>query len=546
MNDDTKVQKGIKDINQAFKERDYQAKAKQAGIPYVNLINVPINSDLALIVPEAMARGAQLAVFFKNGNKLRVAVTDTENIKTKGLIQALQEKKYEVFLNICSPESIENAHRIYFRANRKKQTPIKNKVQETGIKTVEEEVHDLENLKNQIESANYDQALNIVQVGAYRTHSSDIHFQPEVGSVLVRFRIDGVLRPVFSLSQKIYEGIIKEVKHLSHLKLNVSIIPQDGQYSFKINERQINVRVSILPSHYGEACVMRLLDSEKNFLSFEELGYSGSGLEYIQEASGLPHGLVLITGPTGSGKTTVMYSLLQTIDTRAKKVITLEDPVEYNLEGITQSQVSPENGYDFSDGLRAILRQDPDVIMVGEIRDLETAETAAQASLTGHLVLATLHTNSAVESIPRMVNMGVKSFILAPALELIVAQRLVRKLCDGCVKARPITAKEQEHVQEALNSIAAKGIHFPALPAQLREAVGCQACGSTGYSGQTAITEVLRFDQGLKNLILQDRPMPEVYDYITKTSKMLTLHEDGILKAISGVTTLDEVYRVAA
>ncbi len=290
---------------------------------------------------------------------------------------------------------------------------------------------------------------------------------------------------------------------------------------------------------------MRLLDAEKAGIPLEELGFEGEALKNMQESIGLTHGMVLVTGPTGSGKTTTLYTMLQQIDTAAKKVITLEDPIEYNLPGISQSQVAEDKDYDFASGLRAILRQDPDVIMVGEIRDLETAETAAQASLTGHLVISTLHTNSAVESIPRLVNMGLKSFILAPALDLIVAQRLVRKLCPECSKMEPITDSERQHIEETLAASKAKGVEVPSVPAELKHAVGCDRCGDTGFQGQISISEVLRFDQGLRNAILENKPMPEIYEYIDKNCKMLTLHEDGILKVVKGVSTLEEVERVA-
>ncbi|MBU1934907.1 GspE/PulE family protein, partial [Patescibacteria group bacterium] len=331
-----------------------------------------------------------------------------------------------------------------------------------------------------------------------------------------------------------------------HLKLNVTNVPQDGQYSFIINKRKINVRVSILPSHYGETCVMRLLDSEKTFQDLGKLGFEGEPLKHLQEAIQLPHGMILVTGPTGSGKTTTMYSMLQSVDTKAKKVVTIEDPIEYNLDGITQSQVNPDVDYNFVVGLRAILRQDPDVIMVGEIRDLETAETAAQASLTGHLVITTLHTNSAIESISRMTNMGVKSFILAPAVDLIIAQRLVRTLCPHCAESKPVTETEKEHIQKAIESIQAKGLEAPKMPTELKHPVGCDACSETGYIGQIAISEVLRFTQELRNLILENKPMSEIFGYVGQHSKMLTLQEDGVLKVIRDLTTLDEVYRVAA
>jgi len=542
----TKVQNEIKNINQEFKEREVQANAKKLELPYVNLINVPINPDFARFLAQEDAEKANVAIFFKVGKKIKLAVSNPEDPDTKALIEKLKSDNYEVNVNLCSEESVKSAQKIYFKDTYKKAESLETEISEKDMGSYTEEIKNLEQLRDKIEASTYDVALNLIQVGGYKTNASDIHFQPEEKYVLVRFRIDGVLKPVFNLSRKIYDGLTKEIKQLSSLKLNITNVPQDGQYSFIVNKRKINVRVSMLPSHYGETCVMRLLDSQKTFQAFEKLGFEGESLRNLEEAIQLPHGMILVTGPTGSGKTTTMYSMLQSIDTQAKKVITLEDPIEYNLEGITQSQVDYDADYNFATGLRAILRQDPDIIMVGEIRDLETAETAAQASLTGHLVITTIHTNSAVESIARLVNMGVKSFILAPAIDLIIAQRLVRKFCPDCVESKAITEIEKEHIQKAFDSLQAKELKAPQMPSKLNHPKGCEKCANSGFLGQIAVTEVLRFNQELRDLILENKPMPEIYDYIDKHLKMVTLHEDGVLKVIRGDTTLDEVYRVAA
>ena len=544
MPDQTKLAGGVKTLQQEAKEKAVQNKAKELDVPYVNLLTMPLNPDLAKVIPKEVAEAAGLAVFFQSGKKLRIAVVDLEE-KAQALIEKLRKDGYWAEVSLASEESIQAAHRIYFSKQYQKGEAVETDFKEEDLGSFAEEIADIQELKAKIEAATSDAALKYIQVGAYKTHSSDIHFQPEEKTVLIRFRIDGVLKPVFEIANKTYEGLIKEIKHLSHLKLNIINIPQDGQYSFLLNEHQINVRVSTLPTHYGEACVMRLLDPQKSAIPLEGLGFEGESLKNIQEAVQLTHGMILVTGPTGSGKTTTLYTMLQDIDTQAKKVITLEDPIEYNLPGISQSQIDEEQEYDFASGLRAILRQDPNVIMVGEIRDLETAETAAQASLTGHLVLSTLHTNSALESIPRLINMGVKGFILAPSLDLIVAQRLVRKLCPDCMESKPISESEKSHIAEALEKIKAKGIEAPAMPTELKSAKGCDKCSHSGYKGQVAIAEVLRFDRSLRNMILENKPMPDIYDYISKQCKMLTIREDGVFKVINGLTTLDEVERVA-
>ncbi len=539
----TKLSGGVATIHQEAKERAVQNKAKELDIPYVNLLTLPLNPDLANVVPKEDAEDAGLALFFQSGKKLRVAVVDL-NEKAQALIERLRKDGYWAEVSLCSEESLKNAHKIYFSKQYQKKEEVPKEFEEQDLGSFVEEIKGLQELKAKIEAASFDVALKYIQTGAYKTLSSDVHFQPEKERVLVRFRIDGVLKPVFEITRKAYDGIIKEIKYLSHLKLNITNIPQDGQYSFLINQRQINVRVSTLPTHYGEACVMRLLDAKMTSIPLKDLGFEGMALQHIQEAASLSHGMILVTGPTGSGKTTTLYTMLQSIDTKAKKVITLEDPIEYNLDDISQSQIDEDQEFDFAAGLRAILRQDPDVIMVGEIRDLETAETAAQASLTGHLVISTLHTNSAVESIPRLVNMGVKSFILAPALDLIIAQRLVRKLCE-CAETKQITESEKQHITQALEGIKKKDAEAPTLPNELKHAKGCEKCGNTGFKGQVAIAEVLRFDQGLRDMILENKPMPEIYAYVEPHSKMLSLLEDGILKVVRGITTLEEIDRVA-
>ncbi|MBN2087166.1 type II/IV secretion system protein [Candidatus Peregrinibacteria bacterium] len=543
---DFKSQTQVQDINQQFKERALQNKASEMNMPYVNLLTAPINSDFASFLSQKDSERANAAIFSKTGKKIRLAVIDPENEDTKAIVDQLKVAGYQVNVSLCSEESLKVAQKIYFTEKYAKKEKADSEVIEEDLGSFLQEIENLEQLRDKIENSTFDVALNLIQVGAYKTNASDIHFQPEENDVLIRFRIDGVLKSIFKITRHAYDGIMKEIKYLSDLKMNITNIPQDGQHSFIINKRKINVRVSLMPSHYGETCVMRLLDSKKSFITIDKMGFAGEALKNILEAVHLPHGMILVTGPTGSGKTTTLYSMLQSIDTNEKKVITLEDPIEYNLEGITQSQVDPEADYHFASGLRAILRQDPDVIMVGEIRDLETAETAAQASLTGHLVLTTLHTNSAVESIARLANMGVKSFILAPAMDLIIAQRLVRTLCPHCAELKPITETEKEHIQFSLQSIAEKGLEAPELPTELKHPVGCEKCAKTGFLGQIPVTEVLRFNQELRDLILENTPMPEIYSYITKNLKMVSMHEDGILKVIQGITTLDEVYRVAS
>lgn len=327
------------------------------------------------------------------------------------------------------------------------------------------------------------------------------------------------------------------------MKMNVTTIPQDGRYSFKINDRKVDVRVSSIPTQYGESFVCRLLDSGKSFLSFAELGFQGTYLEKMEKLPDLSHGMILVTGPTGSGKTTTLYSLLSRFNQPASKVITLEDPIEYHIEGISQSQIDESHGYNFADGLRTILRQDPDTVMIGEIRDLETANVAAQAALTGHVMLSTLHTNSAIESIPRLVNMGLPEFIVAPALHTIVAQRLVRKLCV-CATKRAMTPDETMKFTKDLEGIRVVLPSAPvtAVPAEILEAKGCELCSKTGYHGRLVIAEIVTIDADMQELILSKASAAKLYELARKKG-MISMQEDGVLKVLQGQTTMDEVFQ---
>ena len=377
-----------------------------------------------------------------------------------------------------------------------------------------------------------------------KTKASDVHYEPEDKDVQIRMRIDGVLHQVFKIRKKEYKHILNQVKYQAKMKINVSDVPQDGRYDFNYNERMVDVRVSVIPTEDSESVVCRFLDSGKKFSSFEDLGFEGEYLEKMKELQKLSHGMILVTGPTGSGKTTTLYSLLQGFNTPEKKIITLENPIEYHIDGIIQSQINEKGDYNFAKGLKAILRQDPDIVMIGEIRDLETAETAAQAALTGHVLLATLHTNSSVESIPRLMNMGLEPFVTAPSLDTLIAQRLARKVCDKCGKKRPITEQEKKEFEDTFEELKKHSPNkVPATPTEVAEAVGCDACSQTGYLGRTVIAEIVTIDDEMKELILQKSSVSKILETARKKG-MLLMKEDGLIKVAKGHTTMQEIQRV--
>jgi type II secretory ATPase GspE/PulE/Tfp pilus assembly ATPase PilB-like protein len=377
-----------------------------------------------------------------------------------------------------------------------------------------------------------EEALNLLDIGAIKTKASDIHYEPSELETVVRFRIDGILHIVFTLPNDTYHRIADQIKFKSGMQLNINAIPQDGRYVFTFNERKIAVRVASIPTPYGESFVCRYLPSDVKALTLEELGFQGQALKALQDATKISQGMVLVTGPTGSGKSTTLYSMLNLMNSPEKKTITLEDPVEYYIRGVVQSQISEKSGYSFAAGLRSILRNDPNIVMLGEIRDLETAQTATQAALTGHVLLSTLHTNSALEAIPRLTNMGLAPFMIAPALNTVVAQRLVRKICPKCSTLDPILDAEKKEFDTEKISI----------PEKIPHAHGCDECSNTGYVGRLVIAEAITIDDEIKNLILTNASLTEI-EAVALKKGMTKLKQDGLNKVAQGLTTLEEVFR---
>lgn len=533
-------------INRSFKERAAIQRAKELNLPYIDISATPINPDLLRIVSPEMAASALLMPFFRIGKKLRLAVVDPEKAETKAAIQTLQNAGYEVNLNIATADGILEANKLYATNQYKVKTQISTQLSEEKIKVYEEEIKQLADLKTRLASLSSEEAVYLINVGALKTGASDIHYEPEEKFIRLRFRIDGVLHEIFQIEKSTYNNIVNQIKYQSKMKLNINNEPQDGRYSFMVNERKVDVRVSALPTEYGETFVCRLLDSGRHLITFEELGFWDKNFEKIEHLTKISHGMILITGPTGSGKTTTLYTMLDKFNKPQSKVITLEDPIEYHLPGISQSQINEKRGYDFSNGLRAILRQDPDVVMLGEIRDLETAETAAQAALTGHVLLSTLHTNSALETVPRLVNIGLAPFMIAPALNTIIAQRLVRKICPNCQELKPVPQSEIEEINRMLEGMKlVQPTLAVEIPKELPIGKGCDICNQTGYKSRIAIVEILDIDFEMKDLILNKASSTKLIE-AARRKGMLTMREDGILKVLKGITTLEEVHRVTA
>ncbi len=396
-------------------------------------------------------------------------------------------------------------------------------------------------VKSDIAGAHTDQALEDITVGSLSLWSSDIHYEVREDDIIVRFRIDGILADVMVLSKQEYRLMLERLKYAAGLKLNLIDIPQDGKYSLNLWEKKIDVRVSILPTKYGENIVCRVLDASKAIIDFDQLGFFWTTKRIIKKAISKKNGMILVTGPTGSGKTTTLYTMLSQLNTRDKKTITIEDPVEYELPGVIQSEVDESKGFTFEWGLRAMLRQDPDVIMVGEIRWLETLETATAASLTGHLVLSTLHTKSAAETLDRLLNMGMKPYIMASALDTIVAQRLVRKLCDHCKVEKEKTDIETGLIWDMMQEIGMKSVSMKSL--KLYKPGECDKCGWTWYKWRIGLFEIISLDDDIRELIRSAAPISEIIAS-ARNKDFISMKEDWILKAMRGYTTIEEILRV--
>ena len=396
---------------------------------------------------------------------------------------------------------------------------------------------------SQISGQNISELLEAIFIGAVDLSSSDIHFETEEDRVKIRLRIDGVLQDLINISREDYRPLLSRLKLVSGIKLNISDRPQDGRFSVVDNQKSIEVRSSTLPAEYGESVVLRVLNSE-DLISLKQLGLRADLLEIFHQEITKPNGMIIVTGPTGSGKTTTLYAFLKEVQSSEIKIITIEDPIEYRLEGISQTQTNPAKGYDFASGLRAIVRQDPDVILVGEIRDLETAEIALQAALTGHLVLSTLHANDAAGTIARLIDLGTNPPSVAAAINSAVAQRLIRKVCQKCVELKPITTDLLEKMGRRLNKLP-QNVKIPPLSkdSKIPFANGCEDCNFTGYRGRLGVFEAFLVDEEMERFILKEPATSDLREKAIEKG-MITLYQDGLIRVLEGITTIEELERV--
>ena len=533
------------DIVLEQKRQKLKTLAASEGVRYVDLRNTTVNPDLFRLIPYQILLEAKAVITLKHGKKLQVVTEDSKSNQFQALTGKLEQQGFEISPGLCIFEDMQLIHnQIQTFQTQKQNKKIENKLDYSDSSTqLAEYIADLRDSIEKITPSTIREGLNGIIFKAISMRASDIHIQPQEQSSLLRFRVDGMLRNIVDIKSAIYESILTQIKYDSHLKLNVRNIPQDGRMFITVNNQKVDIRVSLIPTEFGETVVLRLLDTNKQFLNLADLGFNKQHLNNFENISDLSQGLILVTGPTGSGKTTSLYSLLTRYNTESRKIITLEDPIEYHLENIVQSQILEEEGYTFKSALESVLRQDPDVVMVGEIREYSTANTALQASLTGHVVLSTLHTNNAVETIQRLYNMGIEPFLIGPSLNCIIAQRLVRKICPNCATELKLEGSMKDDLRDKLAEINETQQKNYVLPEAIKEPKGCTECNGTGYKGRLVIAEMIMVDPDFAELIIKKSTNKTLLEYL-KQKGFLTMEQDGILKVLAGATSLSEVYRV--
>lgn len=518
------------------------------GVEYVDLTRVSIETDALGLIKEEEARKVEIAPFRKIGKKVFIAMRAPGRSDSLAAIQIIERLGYQTRLFIVSAASLKHAwdHYSDISSATASDGGVLN-ISTEEIERIRSTLKSIEDVQKNVDAGltskkthRVSRIFEVLIGGGLALDASDIHIEPEEKFIRVRFRLDGVLTDLLKFDHATYKLLLSRIKLLSGLKLNIKTAAQDGRFSVKIGEGDMEIRTSIIPGNYGETVVMRLLDPSTIGLPLEELGMDKFLMELFMEEIKKPNGMILNTGPTGSGKTTTLYAFLNAVNKPGIKIITLENPVEYHLSGIVQTQIAKD--YTFASGLRSILRQDPDIIMVGEIRDPEVASTAVHAALTGHLVFSTLHTNNAAGTFPRLIDLEVQPEILGSALNLAMAQRLARKLCEHCKKDAPITGVVQEKIDALLYNIP-RPESLPENRDTVWEAVGCEKCSGSGYKGRIAILEAVQLDEAVEEAV-RNRPSELDIWKASRPQGIRRMAEDGVIKVLNGITSLDELARV--
>lgn len=543
-----KTEQHLQELRRREEEELAELLSAKYGVSYRDLTRSSINSEALRLLPEAEAREAEVAGFDLVGKKLSLAVRSPNHPKVPAVVQKLEERGYVVQLFMVSSISLERAWDRYKDlsfAMKSKEGALE--ISSQDLKESIDKIKNIDDIKTSIaEVASLKKAyriskiLEVVLAGAFAVDASDIHIESEQDGARMRYRLDGVLHDIMNLDIETRALLLSRIKLLSGLKLNVHDAAQDGRFSVQLSGIETEIRTSIIPGGYGETVVMRILDPAAISVTFENLGMEPRLKALIEKEIASPNGMLLNTGPTGSGKTTTLYACLKKVHSSEIKIITIEDPIEYHVTGVVQTQV--EKNYGWLDGLRSALRQDPDVIMIGEIRDPEVARTAIDAALTGHFVFSTLHTNAAAGTFPRLVDLGMDPKVFSSALSIAMAQRLVRVLCKSCKKKVPLQGATKELVDKVVAGLRDKTV-LPTDSQSLYEPGGCAECNMTGYKGRIGIFEAIVVDPEMDTLLRTNPSEREIY-VLQKKRDLMTMAEDGVVKALNGVTSWDELNRV--
>jgi len=536
-------------------EKIVEIKAEVFGIAYKNTGDMLIAEDALNVIPFEVAQNYKIACFEKSGSRIKMGLVDPFNSKAIEAVNFLaQEQGLEVEYYLISEDNLNNLFTQHRNLEKEISTALETKARE-GIDTaeiMEEDANQDLSIEENVSTAPVARIVSVIIRHAVEEKASDIHIEPMSRETRVRYRVDGILRTSLILPKSIHPAVISRIKVLSKLKLDETRVPQDGRIRLMINKKEIDFRISVMPLMGEEKVVMRILDLGRGIPLLEDLGFSHRSLSVIKENITKTFGLFLITGPTGSGKSTTLASVLNLLNDEKVNIVTLEDPVEYYVKGANQSQIRPSIGYTFANGLRSILRQDPDIVMVGEIRDNETAELCIHAGLTGHFVLSTLHTNNAVDVVPRLLDMKVEPFLLASTLNTVVAQRLARRICSNCKRRSKVTPELLEKIKSDMRGIPQymikerlKGVETvdDLTEDMFYEGGGCPHCKNTGYSGRVAIVEVVDVNDKVREMIMNPKALL-TDEAIRQNQDYISMKEDGYIKVLQGFTTIQEVLRV--
>jgi type II secretory ATPase GspE/PulE/Tfp pilus assembly ATPase PilB-like protein len=530
------------DLDKQFIESETRQRSAYMGLPYIDLYGFPIDTGHLNVVSKDMVIKAKMGPFTINNKEVYLATYNLGADFQQEIFQHLHSLGLTYKIFICSKLSFDKLINTYNNLVEVKKIDENISISESVFDKQSIDF-DFKSIADKIMMGSTSQKIEIILSSALQNKASDIHFEPEKENYLLRLRIDGVLHTIAKLPVTDRPSIESRIKLLSGLKLNVDNIAQDGRFSFRYNEKDIDVRVSMLPSNYGYSVVMRLLGTGNVALDLDSLGFSEEAKELVLDAINKPQGMILTTGPTGSGKTTTLYTFLSHLNNGETKIITLEDPIEYKLSGISQTQIDSAAGYTFGSGLRSILRQDPDIVMVGEIRDPETADIAIQASLTGHLMLSTLHTNDAAGAIPRLMEMGIKGFLLSDSLSILIAQRLVRKICTFCIKDDILDSVTLSKIKAEIDSLPDKTRQRLGNNFSFKTSTGCEKCNNLGYKGRIGVYEIITVTTGLRNLLANQYPSIAQVRQTAIAEGMISMRQDAIIKALNGITDIKEINR---